>query len=37
MASIDLSAAFDVVYIDLFLERLRVIGLPDDVVGLIEV
>ena len=37
MASLDLSAAFDVVNIDLLLKRLRLIGLPDDVVGLIEI
>ena len=37
MASVDLSAAFDVVNIDLLLVRLRLIGLPGDLVGLIEV
>ena len=37
MASVDLSAAFDVVNIDLLLIRLGVIGLPGDLVGLIEV
>ena len=37
MASIDLSAAFDVVNLDLLMERLRVVGLPGDVLGLIEV
>ena len=37
MASIDLSAAFDVVNIDLLLERLRIVGLPVDVVELIKV
>ena len=36
MASLDLSAAFDVVNTDLLLERLRVIGLPIDLVALIE-
>ena len=36
MASVDLSAAFDVVNIDLLIERLRIIGLPSDVVDLIE-
>ena len=35
--SINLSAAFDVVNIDLLLVCLRVIGLPVDVAGLIEV
>ena len=37
MASLDLSAAFDVVNIDLLLERLRIIGLPPDVVELIDI
>ena len=36
MASVDLSAAFDVVNIDLLIDRLRIIGLPRDVVGLIR-
>ena len=36
MASLDISAAFDVVNTDLLLKRLRIMGLPDDVVGLIE-
>ena len=37
MASIDLSAAFDVVNVDLLISRLRIIGLPVDLVGLIEI
>ena len=37
VASLDLSSAFDVVNIDLLLKRLKIIGLPDDVVDLIEV
>ena len=37
MASVDLSAAFDVVNIDLLMERLRVIGLPEDVLTLIHI
>ena len=37
MASIDLSSAFDVVNIDLLLKRLRVVGLPADLVALIEI
>ena len=37
MASIDLSAAFDVVNIDLLMVWLRKIGLPSDVVSLIDV
>ena len=37
MGSIDLSAAFDVVNVDLLLRRLRILGLPGDVVSLIEI
>ena len=37
MASIDLSAAFDVVNIDLLMVRLGKIGLPGDVLALIDV
>ena len=37
IVSLDLSAAFDVVNIELLLKHLRVLGLPDDVVGLIEI
>ena len=37
MASLDLSAAFDVVNIELLLERLKILGLPPDVVTLIDV
>ena len=37
MASLDLSAAFDVVNTELLLVRLRVLGLPDDMVDLLEV
>ena len=37
MASIDLSAAFDVVNIGLLVKRLKIIGLPDDLVTLIEI
>ena len=36
MSSIDLSAAFDVVNVSLLLKRLRIVGLPSDVVALIE-
>ena len=36
MVSLDLSAAFDVVNTDLLQKWLRVMGLPDDVVRLIE-
>ena len=36
MASLDLSAAFDVVNVKLLLKRLNVIGIPTDVVSLIE-
>ena len=37
MASIDLSAAFDVVNIKLLLKRLKILGLPSDVVDLIKI
>ena len=37
MASLDLSAAFDLVNIGLLIERLRVIGFPKDLIRLIEV
>ena len=37
MASLDLSAAFDVVNVELLLERLEVIGLPPDVIKMISV
>jgi hypothetical protein len=36
MASLDLSAAFDVVNVDLLLVRLRKMGLPTDVMNLLE-
>ena len=36
MASLDLSAAFDVVNVELLLKRLNIIGIPSDVVSLIE-
>ena len=37
MSSIDLSAAFDVVNIKLLLKRLNIIGLPKDIIKLIEI
>ena len=37
LASIDLSAAFDVVDVGLLIKRLRVLGLPNDVITLIEI
>ena len=37
MASLDLSAAFDVVNIDLLMKRLVILGLPNDVLSLIEI
>jgi hypothetical protein len=37
VASLDLTSAFDVVNINLLLKRLKLIGLPDNVVGLVEV
>ena len=36
MASNDLSSAFDLVNVNLMLKRCRIIGLPNDVVDLIE-
>ena len=37
MANLDLSSVFDVVNIDLLIERLTIIGLPDDIVDLISI
>ena len=37
MASLDLSADFDVVNIDLLIKRLRTIGLSNDLLSLIEI
>ena len=37
MSSIDLSAAFDVVNVKLLLKRLHIIGLPNDIIKLIEI
>ena len=37
MAGLDLSAAFDVVNVPLLIKRLKIIGLPGDVIGLIEI
>ena len=37
MASMDLSAAFDVVKVDLLLERLTKMGMPPDITNLLEV
>ena len=37
MASLDLSAAFDMVNIELLLKRLQIVGIPADVVALIKV
>ena len=36
MASLDLSAAFDLVNLELLVVRLRVMGLPSDLIGLIR-
>ncbi len=36
MASLDLSVAFDVVNVDLLLVRLRKMGLPTDIINLLE-
>ena len=35
MASLDLSSAFDVVNVKLLLKRLRLLGLPDDIISLV--
>ena len=37
MASLDLSSAFDVVNVELLLKRLKIIGIPSDIVSLISV
>ena len=37
MASLDLSSAFDIVNIELLLKRLKITGLPEDVINLIEI
>jgi hypothetical protein len=37
LSSLDLSSAFDIVNTDLLIKRLRVIGLPEDVVSLIKI
>ena len=37
MASLDLSSAFDVVKVELLLKRLKIIGIPDDIVMLISI
>ena len=37
VASLDVSAAFDVVNINLLLKRLRIIGLPSDVINMIRI
>ena len=36
LSSLNLSAEFDVVNVRLLLKRLRIIGFPDDLVGLIK-
>ena len=37
MASLDLSAAFDLVNVNLLINRLQIIGLPQDLVNLIKI
>ena len=37
LANLDLSSAFDVVNINLLLKRMRITGIPNDVVKLVEV
>ena len=36
MASLDLSSAFDLVNVSLLLKRLKIIGLPEDIIKLIK-
>ena len=36
MASLDLSAAFDVVNVGLLVKRMKIIGLPEDITSLVE-
>jgi hypothetical protein len=36
VASLDLSTAFDIVNIDLLIKKLKVVGLPNDIVNLIS-
>ena len=37
LASLDLSSAFDIVNVDLLIKRLRILGLPKDVIDLINI
>ena len=37
MASLDLSSAFDLVNVKLLIKRLTIIGLPEDVIDLINI
>ena len=37
LASLDLSAAFDLVNVDLLMKRLKIVGLPEDITDLIEI
>ncbi len=37
MSSLDLSAAFDLVNLDLLMKRLKIMGMPDDLLQLLEV
>ena len=37
MANLDLSSAFDVVNINLLLKRMRIVGLPEDVIELVQI
>jgi hypothetical protein len=36
-SSLDLSTAFDLVNLDLLVKRLRIMGIPDDVIQLLEI
>ena len=37
MANLDLSSAFDVVNVKLLLKRMRIVGLPNDIIKLVEI
>ena len=37
MANLDLSSAFDVVNVNLLLKRMLIVGLPNDIIKLVEI
>ena len=37
LAGLDLSSAFDMVNVNLLLKRMRIVGLPHDVIRLVEI